>query len=141
MHFRFSATAPGFTLIELLVVMTIIGMGLFVLIPRLDFTRSEDMSGGERLSSLAAEARREAMSTNERQYLEFVVGGAFVRWKDREIELEGAVARARINEEEPPGLERKIRLFTDGHMDQCRVELSSGKTLRCEVLSGMFSYD
>jgi prepilin-type N-terminal cleavage/methylation domain-containing protein len=132
---------PGFTLVELLVVMLIIGAGIFALLPALDFTRTDDLDSAERLGALAAEARLTAMYTHERQELAFVLGDRQVEWGDREIELEDTIMKALINGVEPPGLERSIKLYTDGHMDQCSLELSSGLTLKCDPLSGNFDHE
>lgn len=131
----------GFTLIEIVVVMVILGMAMFMLLPSLDYTRQEDMSDAGKLSSLSTRARLTAMNLHENQVLEFVLGGNYVKWNDKEIELGGAISRALINGEEPPGLARFVRLFPDGHMDQCRLEMSTGGTISCDPLNGMFVYE
>jgi prepilin-type N-terminal cleavage/methylation domain-containing protein len=131
----------GFTLIEIVVVMVIVGMAMFMLLPSLDYTNQEDMSDAGKLSSLSTRARLSAMNLHQNQAIEFALGGNYVNWNGKEIELAGAVSRAFINGKEPPGLERSIRLFPDGHMDQCRLEMSTGETISCDPLKGMFAYE
>lgn len=130
----------GFTLIELLVVLSIIGMGMFVLLPRLDFTNAEDLSDGGKLNALAGNARLTAMRGYETQRLVFTLGSPVIAWTDQEIELSASVAKAVVNGQEQQDLERSVKIYSDGHMDECRIELSSGDTLHCSPLSGTFTY-
>jgi prepilin-type N-terminal cleavage/methylation domain-containing protein len=131
--------SAGFTLIELIVVLVIIGLGMFVLLPRLDFTSTGDLSDRGKLDALAVQARQAAMLGDQTQRLVFLLGSNTVSWQDQEAELSGSVAKLLVSGKEPTDLERGVGIYADGHIDQCSILLSSGQTILCDPLSGGFS--
>lgn len=138
---RSSRPVSGFTLIELVVVMFIIGLGLFALLPKLDFTSSENLGDAGRLSALVSEAMTAAAESGATQSLIFDLSSALVKWTDREVTLSNPVGRILVNGKQMPGIRHSLRVFSDGHMDWIMIYLSTGEKLTGDPLSGSFSYE
>lgn len=131
----------GFTLIEFLVVMTVIGLGLFALLPRLDLTASDQPGDAEALTTLAARAANKAREQGMTQEISFRLASDLVVWNEEELRLSADLSSMKINDEQPSGLERLLRVRPEGYMDRVDMRLAGGAEITGDPLSAVFAYE
>ena len=118
-----------------MVVVVIIGLGWFLLLPRLNLVQGEKSHTRlDTLNAFLAQIKTEAEGNQTIQRIYVSVGGEKLTWGNQVYILPAPVSACRINGGTPPGLRYPFSVYPDGIMDSVQMELRSRDRLYSNVL-------
>lgn len=121
----------GFTLVEILIVITIMGLGLMTVAPKLAQNTILSNSTEAFFEEIIKNHLELAKELNNQVFITGYKGSSSLLLQNGErVNIpEGEVVNAEINQEESSGLEYRIYFYTDGIFDHFKLTFTSKNTL------------
>lgn len=130
----------GFTLLEILVVLAIIGISLFLLLPRnlkLNKTKNYNLS---QLNKAVLLAKKVSSSSGEAQKICGNKGSNIVYIANKRFNLKNEIFEVEVNNKYPEGIKYCFSVYPQGIMDSVKITLSNDERLVSSPLLMRFSF-